>query len=190
LFVDEVEQPLRLQGQYFDGETGLYYNRFRYYEPTIGCFVSQDPLGLAAGENVYAYAPSTQKWIDPLGLCKVNKSEISDENFVRFDPVKVRDSITKSGIQTKFFADKKVWFTKYKYVKDVTNPSDLETMLYRKNLQQYSTGKFSSGADLYRLKNISDAVPAGKTNMTNGIPQWRITRDIPASDIEMIKTLD
>jgi RHS repeat-associated protein len=70
LLVDEVEQPLRLQGQYFDRETGLYYNRFRYYEPQVGSFISQDPLGLAAGENVYGFGPNAQVWIDPLGLCK------------------------------------------------------------------------------------------------------------------------
>ena len=69
--VNEVDQPLRLQGQYFDRETGLYYNRFRYYSPEIGAFVSQDPLGLLAGENVYGFAPNVQAWIDPLGLlCK------------------------------------------------------------------------------------------------------------------------
>ena len=70
LLVDEVEQPLRLQGQYFDRETGLYYNRFRYYCAEIGAFISQDPLGLVAGENVYGFGPNTHKWIDPLGLCK------------------------------------------------------------------------------------------------------------------------
>jgi RHS repeat-associated protein len=66
--VNEIEQPLRLQGQYFDMETGLHYNRFRYYEPNIGAFVSQDPLGLMAGENVYNYSPNTLEYIDPLGL--------------------------------------------------------------------------------------------------------------------------
>jgi RHS repeat-associated protein len=71
--VDEVEQPIRLQGQYFDEETGLHYTRFRYYCPEIGSFISKDPLKLAAGENVYAYAPNVQRWIDPLGLCKKSK---------------------------------------------------------------------------------------------------------------------
>ncbi len=70
LSVNEVDQPLRLQGQYFDAETGLHYNRFRYYEPRIGSFISKDPLGIAPGINVYAFGPNTQKWIDPLGLCK------------------------------------------------------------------------------------------------------------------------
>jgi RHS repeat-associated protein len=75
--VDEVEQPLRLQGQYFDEETGLACNRFRYYDSHIGSFVSQDPLGMVAGENVYTYGPNVQGWIDPLGLaCTKPKSSI------------------------------------------------------------------------------------------------------------------
>jgi hypothetical protein len=115
---------------------------------------------------------------------------IPDGAFVRFDPTKVREGISNSGVQTKFFGDGKVWLTKYKYVKDISNPADLETILYNKKIQQFTQGKFSSGADLYYLKNIDDAAAAGKTNMTNGIPQWRITRDIPTKDIELIKTLN
>jgi len=63
-----VEQPLRMAGQYFDEETGLHYNLFRYYAPECGRFVSQDPIGLAGGLNSYAYAPNPLKYIDPLGL--------------------------------------------------------------------------------------------------------------------------
>nr|KAJ8743970.1 RHS domain-containing protein [Delftia sp. PS-11] len=62
------EQHLRFQGQYFDMETGLHYNRFRYYDPDVGRFVSQDPIGLAGGFNVYQYALNPVDWIDPLGL--------------------------------------------------------------------------------------------------------------------------
>ncbi|KNB30376.1 hypothetical protein ACH55_10200, partial [Salmonella enterica subsp. enterica serovar Typhimurium] len=61
-------QPLRLPGQYFDDETGLHYNLFRYYAPECGRFVSQDPIGLRGGINLYAYAPNPLSWIDPLGL--------------------------------------------------------------------------------------------------------------------------
>ncbi|EOC0108847.1 RHS repeat-associated core domain-containing protein [Cronobacter dublinensis] len=50
---EPVYQPLRYQGQYFDAETGLHYNRFRYYDPDAGCFISRDPIGLASGINVY-----------------------------------------------------------------------------------------------------------------------------------------
>ncbi|EEH1059806.1 type IV secretion protein Rhs [Salmonella enterica] len=61
-------QPLRLPGQYFDDETGLHYNLFRYYAPECGRFVSQDPIGLRGGLNLYAYAPNPIRWIDPLGV--------------------------------------------------------------------------------------------------------------------------
>ncbi|EJT9341406.1 RHS domain-containing protein, partial [Salmonella enterica] len=61
-------QPLRLPGQYFDDETGLHYNLFRYYAPECGRFVSQDPIGLNGGINLYSYAPNPLSWIDPLGL--------------------------------------------------------------------------------------------------------------------------
>lgn len=64
----QIKQPLRLQGQYFDEESGLHYNRHRYYDPDTGMFVSQNPIGLAGGLNVYAYAPNPLSWIDPLGL--------------------------------------------------------------------------------------------------------------------------
>ncbi|PWJ72508.1 UNVERIFIED_ORG: RHS repeat-associated protein, partial [Pantoea agglomerans] len=67
---EPVYQPLRYQGQYFDAETGLHYNRFRYYDPDAGRFVSQDPIGLAGGVNLYQYAPNPLSWIDPLGLAR------------------------------------------------------------------------------------------------------------------------
>ena len=63
-------QPLRFQGQYFDEETGLHYNRFRYFDPDIGRFISQDPIGINGGFNLYQYAPSPAGWVDPLGLAK------------------------------------------------------------------------------------------------------------------------
>ncbi|MCC7540621.1 MAG: hypothetical protein IT379_30680, partial [Deltaproteobacteria bacterium] len=44
-----VDCPWRWPGQYEDGETGLHYNRFRYYDPDLGQYLSQDPLGLLGG---------------------------------------------------------------------------------------------------------------------------------------------
>ena len=64
---DSAYQPFRLQNQYADRETGLHYNFFRYYEPDAGRFVNQDPIGLAGGNNFYAFAPSIQTWLDPWG---------------------------------------------------------------------------------------------------------------------------
>jgi RHS repeat-associated protein len=43
--------PFRYQGQYEDVETGLYYNRFRYYDPEVGIYIRQDPIRLQGGDN-------------------------------------------------------------------------------------------------------------------------------------------
>jgi RHS repeat-associated protein len=66
--VPRIDQPLRYPGQYADEQTGLHYNTFRFYDPDVGRFISQDPIGLAGGENLYAYAPNPKRWGDPHGL--------------------------------------------------------------------------------------------------------------------------
>lgn len=61
--------PFRFQGQYEDAETGLYYNRFRYYSPEEGQYISQDPIGLVGnGATLYAYVKDPNAYIDPFGL--------------------------------------------------------------------------------------------------------------------------
>ncbi|MDR5759998.1 RHS repeat-associated core domain-containing protein, partial [Caballeronia sp. LZ035] len=64
----KVEQAIRLQGQYYDPESNLHYNRYRYFDPGTGSFISQDPIGLDGGLNPYDFAFNTIGWIDPLGL--------------------------------------------------------------------------------------------------------------------------
>jgi RHS repeat-associated protein len=60
--------PLRFQGQQEDAETGLHYNRHRYYDPSVGRYISTDPIKLAGGLNLHQYAPSPSQWTDALGL--------------------------------------------------------------------------------------------------------------------------
>jgi RHS repeat-associated protein len=60
-------QNLRFQGQYYDVETGLHYNTFRFYDPDIGRFTSPDPIGLEGGDNLYYFAPNPIAYADPLG---------------------------------------------------------------------------------------------------------------------------
>ncbi|WDU49223.1 type VI secretion system tip protein VgrG [Taylorella equigenitalis] len=65
---DGVINNHRFQGQYFDAESELHYNTFRYYDPEIGRFISLDPIGLLGGLNNYQYAPNPVEWVDPWGL--------------------------------------------------------------------------------------------------------------------------
>jgi RHS repeat-associated protein len=62
------ENPFRFQGQWYDDETGLHYNRFRYYDPETGRYLSPDPIRLAGGMSAYAYTGNPLTWVDPLGL--------------------------------------------------------------------------------------------------------------------------
>ncbi|TKJ97611.1 type IV secretion protein Rhs [Pseudomonas fluorescens] len=72
LDVGKIDNPLRFQGQYFDQESGLHYNRHRYYNPDIGRYLTPDPVKLAGGINGYRYVPNPTGWVDPLGLsCKI-----------------------------------------------------------------------------------------------------------------------
>ena len=64
----DIHQPFRLQNQYYDEETGLHYNFFRYYDPEIGRFTQQDPIRLKGGTNFYNFAASTTNSVDVLGL--------------------------------------------------------------------------------------------------------------------------
>ncbi|WP_415640269.1 RHS repeat-associated core domain-containing protein, partial [Pseudomonas gessardii] len=68
LDVGIVDNPLRFQGQYFDRESGLHYNRHRYYNPDNGRYLTPDPVKLAGGLNGYLYVPNPTGWVDPLGL--------------------------------------------------------------------------------------------------------------------------
>ncbi|MGD8221229.1 RHS repeat-associated core domain-containing protein [Pseudomonas thivervalensis] len=65
---EQLEQPLRFQGQYFDPESGLHYNRHRYYNPETGRYLAPDPSKLAGGLNGYRYTLNPTGWVDPLGL--------------------------------------------------------------------------------------------------------------------------
>jgi RHS repeat-associated protein len=60
--------PFRYQGQYEDEETGLFYNRYRYYSPEEGLYISQDPIAPFGGIQLYSYVKDPNSWIDILGL--------------------------------------------------------------------------------------------------------------------------
>jgi RHS repeat-associated protein len=81
LDIGTVDNPLRFQGQYFDQESGLHYNRHRYYNPDVGRYLTPDPVKLAGGINGYQYVPNPTGWVDPLGLaCKSPSCPRQSEN--------------------------------------------------------------------------------------------------------------
>lgn len=76
--------PFRYQGQYEDVETGLYYNRFRYYDPNGGVYCSSDPISILGGLNTYAYVHDPNGWVDVFGLNPSPESSLQNFLLNRF----------------------------------------------------------------------------------------------------------
>ncbi|MEU4732166.1 putative T7SS-secreted protein [Streptomyces sp. NPDC023588] len=92
--------PLRFPGQYFDPESGLHYNHFRYYDPESARYLSQDPLGLVPAPNPATYVNNPQTWSDPRGLtpCLFHNrqpdelaDELADAERLGVKPIRVGD---------------------------------------------------------------------------------------------------
>jgi RHS repeat-associated protein len=76
---EQIAQPFRFAGRELDAESGLYYNRARYYDPALGRFISEDPIGLAGGVNQYAYAGNSPiDFTDPNGLAPCRAEALAD----------------------------------------------------------------------------------------------------------------
>ncbi|GKV92361.1 RHS repeat-associated core domain-containing protein [Pectobacterium carotovorum] len=79
---EEVYCELRYQGQLYDAETGLYYNRHRYYDAESRQYLSPDPIGLGGGRRPQGYVHNPLEWVDPLGLTpKEGGKDKTDESY-------------------------------------------------------------------------------------------------------------
>lgn len=80
---DNLEQLIRLPGQQEDKETGLYYNRHRYYDSPQGRYITQDSIGLRGEWNLYQYPLNPIRFIDPLGLAQVCSRPLKGSRGIR-----------------------------------------------------------------------------------------------------------
>jgi RHS repeat-associated protein len=90
-----IRSPFRFQGQYVDEETGFYYNFARYYYPRCARYLTQDPLGLAAGANVYRYVLNPFNWIDPFGLYSLTDGVLTINPICGWNEAQQKDAQKK-----------------------------------------------------------------------------------------------
>ena len=88
--------PFKYQGQYEDAETGLYYNRFRYYDPNGGSYISQGPIGLLGGLNISNYVTDPNNLIDLFGLSGMPQGGWNYGNMPKIDGYQLHHVIPKS----------------------------------------------------------------------------------------------
>jgi RHS repeat-associated protein len=101
-FGEENFIPFLYQGQYLDGETELAYNRFRYYSPESGTYVSQDPIRLRGRmPNMYSYVKNVNSLIDPYGLMELFRSMSREEYF----DIQQNGWDGKNNMESKWFAE-------------------------------------------------------------------------------------
>ncbi|MGP3593654.1 RHS repeat-associated core domain-containing protein [Vagococcus sp. WN89Y] len=145
VYASRIDNPLRFQGQYFDAETGLHYNRYRYYDPAIAAYISQDPIGLAGGINTYGYVRGPFTWIDPLGLSDCGIA--GAVNWKGFNPIKrdyVIDGVTHknlSGLQ-------------YHYLKHGKEFGDITQVQYLKMAKEFAKKPLTESIQEEKVGNI------------------------------------
>lgn len=144
-----VSCRLRFPGQYEDEESGLYYNRFRYYDCETGQYISPDPIGLLGGVNPYGYVHNPLGWIDPLGLAcvcpdKANRQLDSGANKV---------SVRSRSDAEQLFLDR--------YVGDGYRNMTGESGPSTKNLMDYLTNNKTKGGT-YHWDDVMDPSNPGR----------------------------
>jgi len=99
-------QPWGFPGQYLDDETGLWYNRFRYYDAAAGVYTGPDPIGVEGGLNPFTYVPSTWNWTDVTGLS--SDDTIRVRHYTRTSSINKisNDMVIKASDQNRVFTVK------------------------------------------------------------------------------------
>ena len=115
--------PFMYQGQYYDIEIGLAYNRFRYYDPESGRYISRDPIGLNGGIVLYGYVHDVNNWVDVLGLIKSYRAKWGTVNYARGGAKKAIDHIWEGHSYHKAPAGKS------KFRKNINTKDKIKSMI-------------------------------------------------------------
>ncbi|WP_424036704.1 RHS repeat-associated core domain-containing protein, partial [Neisseria flavescens] len=152
-----AHQPFRLQNQYYDRETGLHYNYFRYYEPETGRFISQDPIGLLGEDNLYWFGPNTAIWVDLFGLLK--SAKVHAKQYAR--QISKTEPVSKHPTTVAVVIDKKtgrIFYGESGKLNDVVHP-ELKKALPKTSMEKWST---TNCAEVNALNKALKARPSAK----------------------------
>ena len=103
--------PFLYQGQYYDFETKLAYNRFRYYSPESGMYISQDPIRLMGGANLYSYVHDSNTYLDIFGLAEEfdfgTYGQLTELNGNKGDNLSAHELLQRAWLQTNVNKDRR-----------------------------------------------------------------------------------
>jgi RHS repeat-associated protein len=101
-----LAQPIRALGQYHDRETGLYYNWFRHYSPTLGRYISADPVGYRYSQNPYWYSSNPHSWVDYDGLGSLSGTTLTLDWRCDWTKEQKKDFVNKIAAQNDHIDEK------------------------------------------------------------------------------------
>ena len=164
---EPLNPNLLFAGQYFDQESGLAYNRFRYYDPQSGNYLASDPIGLNGGETPYAYVHNPMGWIDPFGLagCGNLKKKIKDLQ----DGKDITVNSYKEADQALYGA-----FPKTRKVRGAGKKSPIKTSLQKKQFKLKPHEKGNTAIYHKDYKFNKDGTLIGHEGLPNGHPHKTI----------------
>jgi RHS repeat-associated protein len=155
--------PFRYQGQYEDVETGLYYNRFRYFDPETSQYLSQDPLRLLGGHRLYAYVDNPLSKFDRYGLsgCKLTTGTA----VIHHSPGANPREFGHYSIETRL-VNENGEVIKTTYTHQVTTPDGSQTWIKKLDGPHED---FTHSSEPIELSNIEEA-QLYQNKMTRGWP--------------------
>ena len=171
--------PFRQLGQYEDEETGLYYNRFRYYEPSTGGYISQDPIGLEGNNpTLYAFVKDVNTEVDVFGLECSNFNGRRGENLAEFDLERngfkivgrqVPMTINGQSIRADFVATRnnKVYVFEAKMNSGRLTPAQKASGVFSTKKVDMANTSMSGGGTIKTSKGSSGVYIDGNGNTTN-----------------------
>jgi RHS repeat-associated protein len=184
---DAWRSPFRFPGQYADDGLPFVYNRFRYYDPVAGQYLSPDPLGLGVGANAYGYCPNPIGWRDPFGLsCGIPPGQHSvyvlEKGPPPAPPTVIYVGITRQSPHDRLSQHKakppggvtpdsmRIIATGPPQVPDRTAARLIESSILNNSIQPGNAGALSNkdrpvNTGTYYHSNIPSACPPGTTHM-------------------------
>ncbi|WP_452227752.1 MULTISPECIES: RHS repeat domain-containing protein [unclassified Lacinutrix] len=160
---DNNSCPFMYQGQYYDPEIELAYNRFRYYDPEDGRYISVDPIGLNSGEfNFYNYVGDPNGWIDALGLKSYHGNDKRNTKAQHGYEIYNKDGkVVKTGVSSGKF-DGNQSKRADKQVKNLNNkPTEFKNGPYTSKIVEHQKGGKNARGKIYEWEQ-------GNTNKHSG----------------------
>lgn len=159
-------KPFMYQGQYYDKEIELAYNRFRYYNPNDGRYISIDPIGLMSGEyGFYNYVSDPNGYIDAFGLegyysgnvkkkassMEVVKRDSAEWKKAVIEARKTNSSGLKKG-QSKFNIRVETKADAHAFLREVNNGKGMDRRKNHTNSNADGANKYQKGYEVHEIK--------------------------------------